>query len=638
MMAVTSSGGRSRFHRRRRQGWVSQSSSTCESQVSSNGKMEEDPAVDEARRALSRRRISFRMFCMLVLAAIPVLGMVVHSSLNLQDAKQQKDAGEAVSNDIFLSTQQGKVVVNVAVERGTTALYVSSGGDSLVHERFPKLYGNTDGAMAALQQYKWPKMSDLPWHFQSLGNLRSYIREHRGRLSVNHTTVEEQLKFYTDINAFFISRLGTTVRKVDTSQVWTNVVAYHMIVMSEEYTGLERAMGSVFYARGGLTVDASLYYNKVKFFGQTCLDLALSYAPDVAAIFQDVYVNSTLEKGIKNMRQKIHVNDVSVDPNVHLGLHWFDNMTSYIGILRRLDEHLSKKILDMVDENVQELDLRLSLNIIILVVVIVVSPLITYGVHKMAYDTQSIACRLQKVELERQKADGILYQIFPKSVADCMKKNNAVAARQFKHVTVMFSDVVGFEDISASLSAHRLVDLLNRLYHTLDSAIDLYDVNKVESTGGAYLIVSGLPTKNGDKHAGEIASLALHFLSAADIFNPLHVCGKIKLRIGIHTGSCVAGVVGYKRPRYHVFGRTVNIAHRLQTSGEAGRIQISAATQQVLEELGGYNMAKRTESPDEVKELFAYEDDDTYWLLGKVLSGRPGMLSRDALVLSYKGI
>ncbi|KAI8486139.1 hypothetical protein Bbelb_360390 [Branchiostoma belcheri] len=502
-----------------------------------------------------------------------------------------------------------------------------------------QLYGNTDAAMAALRQYLWPQMPDYPWEFQSLGNLRSYIRAHRASLSVNHTSLEEQLKFYTDINAFFISRLGMTVRQADTTQVWTNVVAYHMIVMSEEYTGLERALGSVFYARGGLTDDDSMYYNKVRYFGQTCLDLALSYAVDVAAIFGNEYVNTTLEKGILKMRREIHTNDAARARNVHMGLHWFDNMTSYISILRRLDEHLSKKIMNKMENRVQELDVQLSFYIVTLILVIVVSPLITYGVHKMASDTQAIACRLQKVELERHKADGILYQIFPKSVAECMKKNNAVSARHFKHATVMFSDVVGFADISAVLSAHRLVDLLNRLYHTLDSAIDLYDVNKVESTaGGAYQIVSGLPTPNGDKHAGEIASLALHFLSAADIFIPLYIGGKIRLRIGIHTGSCVAGVVGYKRPRYHVFGRTVSIAHKLQTTGEADRIQISSTTQQVLETLGGYTVTQRSETPSEVAAMFAYENDATYWLLGKDRSGRPGMLSKNALVLSYKGI
>ncbi|XP_066275514.1 atrial natriuretic peptide receptor 2-like [Branchiostoma lanceolatum] len=389
---------------------------------------------------------------------------------------------------------------------------------------------------------------------------------------------------------------------------------------------------------GGLTGDTSIDYNKVKYFGQTCLELALIYSPDAADIYRNIFVNTTLEKGIMKMRREININNAIVGPNVYMGLHWFDNMTSYIGILRRLDRHLSKKILHMVEAEVQELDVRLSLNIIILVMVIVVSPLITYGVHKMASDTQAIVCRLQKVDLERQKADGILYQIFPKSVAECMKKNNAVSARHFKHTTVMFSDVVGFADISAVLTAQRLVDLLNRLYHTLDSAIDLYDVNKVESTGGAYQIVSGLPTTNGDKHAGEIASLALHFLSAANIFNPLYIGGKIRLRIGIHSGSCVAGVVGYKRPRYHIFGRTTNIAHKLQTSGEVGKIQISSATQQILETLGGYNVAKRIETPEEVKEMFAYEDDATYWLVGKDSSGRPGMLAKNALVMSYKGI
>ncbi|XP_066295323.1 uncharacterized protein [Branchiostoma lanceolatum] len=583
------------------------------------------------REALSKRGKCWSIFSILALAAVPIVGMLVQSSLIVHDTKREKDSAELVSGEISLGTNMGLIAVSLAVERGTTVLYVGSGSNPRVYDRLKETYRTTDEAIASLT--KWSDVpGDSPWQFRSGKNLHEYVREHRQELISNKTSVEEQIQFYTDINTFLISHLGQTVRKADTSHLWMNVIAYHMIILSQEYAGLERALGSVFFAKGRLLTEEASMYNEVKFYAMSYFEVALKYSADITDIFDDQFRSSTLEKTLTTQRQEIQINHMT-HPTADAGMQWFDNMTSYIAILQNMELLLSKKILSDLHTQVEDGSTRVIMNAIILVTMMVVSPPIVYGVYKMASDIQSTACRLkdltQELEHDREKADILLGQIFPKCIANQMKENNAVPAKYFGKVTVMFSSIVGFADISAMMSPRQVVDVLNRLYHIFDSVIDDYDVTKVESTGGVYQVVSGLPSTNGDRHADEIASLALRFMAVGKNFNPLLVSCKIRLRIGVHTGPCVAGVVGYNRPRYYVFGHTVNIAQKLEATSEANRIQMSCQAMRTLTSRGGFTVTPRTDTPLAIKDLMPDIYKGTYWLISQQRPSQPAEEKRN---------
>lgn len=233
--------------------------------------------------------------------------------------------------------------------------------------------------------------------------------------------------------------------------------------------------------------------------------------------------------------------------------------------------------------------------------------------EKYAYNLEGLVQeRTNQLSEEKKKTDALLHRMLPKSVADSLKKGEKVEAESFDSVTIYFSDVVGFTELSAVSTPLQVIDLLNDLYTLFDSIISHYDVYKVETIGDAYMVVSGLPIRNGDRHAGEIASMALHLLSKIKKFEIKHRQDELlQLRIGIHSGHVVAGVVGLKMPRYCLFGDTVNTASRMESSGEAFKIHISDATFMLLQRLGGYCCEERGVIPIKGKGKM-----QTYWLVG----------------------
>lgn len=159
--------------------------------------------------------------------------------------------------------------------------------------------------------------------------------------------------------------------------------------------------------------------------------------------------------------------------------------------------------------------------------------------------------RTDQLQEEKKKTEALLLEMLPRPVAEQLKRGNKVEAESYDMVTIYFSDIVGFTTMSAESTPLQVVDFLNDLYTCFDSIIGNYDVYKVETIGDAYMVCSGLPIRNGDIHAGEIASMSLHLLEAIREFKIRHRPNDtLKLRIGMHSGPVCAGVVGLKMPRY----------------------------------------------------------------------------------------
>lgn len=189
--------------------------------------------------------------------------------------------------------------------------------------------------------------------------------------------------------------------------------------------------------------------------------------------------------------------------------------------------------------------------------------------------TDKLQQTYRELESEKQKTDRLLYSVLPISVANELRHNRPVAPKRYPTVTLLFSGIVGFSDYCSRNSAMQIVHLLNEIYTTFDVLTEAKknpDVYKVETVGDKYMAVSGLP-EPCQSHARCIAMLALDMM---DLAKQVRVDGEqVQITIGIHSGEVVTGVIGQRMPRYCLFGNTVNLTSRTETTGEKGRINVS---------------------------------------------------------------
>lgn len=185
------------------------------------------------------------------------------------------------------------------------------------------------------------------------------------------------------------------------------------------------------------------------------------------------------------------------------------------------------------------------------------------------------------IQEEKQVSENLLLNILPEEVAEELKKEGKVTAQQFDNITVLFTDFVNFTKVGERLSPKELVEELHTCFKEFDYIIDKYNIEKIKTIGDAYLAVAGLPIPN-KQHAEDILNAALEIQSFMAKRKALMKDKSFDVRIGIHSGSVVAGIVGVKKFAYDIWGDTVNIAARMEQSSEPGRINISEHTHELI--------------------------------------------------------
>jgi len=220
---------------------------------------------------------------------------------------------------------------------------------------------------------------------------------------------------------------------------------------------------------------------------------------------------------------------------------------------------------------------------------------------------ERVTLRTRELEAARRRSDTLLLNILPAPIAERLKAGESLIADHFNAVTVLFADIVDFTPISARLTPERAVDVLDAVFSEFDRIAGHYELEKIKTIGDCYMAVGGLPHPQSD-HAERVANAALEMLPAlARVSKWLDL--PLSVRIGLHTGDAVAGVIGRQKFVYDLWGDTVNTASRMESHGVGDRIQV---TEQLYKRLNG----QFTLTPRGEVEIKGKGSMPTYFLVG----------------------
>ncbi len=186
----------------------------------------------------------------------------------------------------------------------------------------------------------------------------------------------------------------------------------------------------------------------------------------------------------------------------------------------------------------------------------------------------------QRITKEKQRSDELLLNILPEETAEELKATGGTKAKNYKMVTVMFTDFINFTKMVEKMDAQNLVNSIHHYYSEFDKIVEKYGIEKIKTIGDGYMAAGGLPMENNTNPVDVInAAIEIrNFMEEQKTIRQKEGNASFDMRIGIHTGPVVAGIVGIKKFAYDIWGDTVNIAHRVESVSEPGKINISGST------------------------------------------------------------
>ncbi|XP_035440247.2 uncharacterized protein LOC118269309 isoform X2 [Spodoptera frugiperda] len=552
----------------------------------------------------SKRGRRIFLLQMLIVCFVPHVALVIQNCSNMAQLSQTLDSSLYLDTEVNTILLMGDLIVSLQDERQIISEYLlkSSALDVALQEAFTTF---------ADQLTSVPDIQD---HLMTLYHFREDL------LNIKNLKAEafKRTRVYEEINTLLLLNVARNVKST-TSSLWRQLSACADLLRSREELSLALTSHSYYIHIEELDPIAISNIQTHLDSGRDSLRSTIQYLETEKNVKQVDELNEVLIF-FEELKASI-VNQPRIEPtaaNISRYLYTDVDWYAYLDKMRVVQKDLWVIVGSSGRQVVWVARRTLAIGVAILALVLLASPVMLLLLRHIAYTiqtfTHSIEQSTQKLIAEKQKSDLLLSRMLPLPVLRRLRAQRTVPAEAFDAVTIFFSDIVGFTNISASSTPMEVINMLNMLYRLFDEKITHYDVYKVETIGDAYMVVSGLPQRNGNRHASEIADMSLSLLRSLEGACVPHRPGApLMIRAGVNTGPCVAGVVGTTMPRYCLFGDTINTASRMESTGEAMKIHISYTTKLALDEIGNYEF--QTRGPVNIAGKGCME---TYWLVGKV--------------------
>ncbi|XP_055587239.1 uncharacterized protein LOC129739750 isoform X2 [Uranotaenia lowii] len=576
----------------------------------------------------SRKGRRLFMCHMLAVVLIPILAVVLQNVIILQQQMVKYETTKRVDEEIRMTINITSMIRAVQTERKLLTYYALTRKN---HSNVLAAMDETDRTLTRLlgRRQEWNIEFDGTLNQTIAGDLsetRNLMLSSPSPVENISVSIGPYFEPYNNLNRHLINQISQSVGFSISGVVWRQLVVYKNAIESVENINIASILVLQFIKRGRLSLDDFSQFVRRD-------TAAMDHLRSAENFMTNIMISKSSEfLVLKKWRQRVLVNS-SIDEQEDALVEYYRAVNTFIEDMNELQAATQSAIIDTVDGEMRSAKLLQTVSIGLVLLILAISPLLVLMIKSSTNTIQDfsklLVSRTLELRCEKGKADRLLYQMLPPIVVRHLKQQRQVPAETFDSVTIFFSDIVGFTNISAVSSAMEVVTMLNTLYRLFDSIILKYDVYKVETIGDAYMVVSGLPQRNGDKHAGEIGMMSLDLLCGVSGFIIPHMRNHtLEIRIGINSGPCVAGVVGTTMPRYCLFGDTINTASRMESTGEPMKIHVSENTKAILDKIGGFKIKLR--GTIEVKGKGTM---DTFWLQGHTIYEH---LSPDTVMPIYK--
>jgi len=607
----------------------------------------------------------FFILHMLVLPLIPITALVIQNSVNMNTLLGYQNRVSTIRRQVRGAMEIALFIQNIQEERAEVALYIfTNQSDSNMTEvkynenrtisdmdmmesnitltglendenrrGIQERFRQTDRALEEVPT--WPDIdksltmtkvlpvgtigADGYEAFKS--KLKFQIQHEVFRVKVREGRIgeiTEILAWYEFINDVILDHLDDEIKSTDRSGVWRYLISFKNLLRAIENIGIVSVYGIRYLSTGNVTQQNFIKYVEHDTLIWEYLNSSIHLAPYLEKKFKRIYQGDAYK--FYRLSDRLILNNAldteMGSSDIDSAMRYFRAITEYMQQLRHSLGELRDDIEAVAQEELNAADAEKITGIAILSFISLITLLFYFFVKNaltvIRVFAKEVIEKVQELDQEKMKTEKAFHDFLPLTIVRDIKLKK-VSAENFDCVTIFFGDIVGFNDLTNDCSATELIDFMNHFYCNLDARLEKFQVYNVHTMKDEFMIVSGMPERNGDRHVSEIASMALDLLAGSVVFQiPHRPNAKLTIRMGFHSGPAMGVVAGNNIPNYCIMSDTGNLARVMEKMGEGMRIHISSISKELLDMVGGFRCDYRG-----ALDLGANRGQmETYWLIG----------------------